>query len=108
MTVEDRLDLAGIFSRGEIGRIHDELLGIGCQVLAWPIPTPTFDHHHQATRLAGVVAFGVIHCRVAPAHEVNAPMPGKDPNGNEPVDPNRSLQLSSRLPQISKAKVATV
>jgi hypothetical protein len=34
-------------------------------------------------------------------------MPGKDPNGSDPVDPNLSLQLFSRLPQTSKASVPT-
>ena len=107
MTMKDSLDFTSIFGGGIVRRIKDELLSILRQIGARPISPASLDYHHQTAGLSWVVGSSMINGGQLPGHDVKAPMPGKDPNGSDPVDPKRFLQLLSRFPQTSSANVPT-
>ena len=76
VAVKDREDFAGIFRRGVVERVEDELISAGRKVAAGPVTLVAFDDHQQAAGFAWIFRLGVLQCCVAPGHTKNAPIPG--------------------------------
>ena len=105
-------DLAQILGCCIVRRVKDEMLvRCGGDVAAGVVPAPAFDYMDQAAALAGILNLRVRQDvsleGVGQLHHWVRPAPGKLPNGNSAVAPNRSLQLSTRLPHTSAASVPT-